>query len=78
MTNSVERDHDLPKETANLLRCVTTRTIAKLESYQVYPQVISIEAPDDSQGVGVTTVQEVLRTIHEDLRVLTFPSPNII
>jgi hypothetical protein len=77
MTNSVEHDYDLPKEELTSSAVYPPVLLLKLESYQGYPQVISIEASDNSQGVGVT-VQEVLRTIHEDLRVLTFPSPNII
>ena len=40
----------------------------QLESHHGHPQVISIEASVDSRGVGVT-VKDVLRTIHEELRV---------
>ena len=68
MTNSVEHEYDLPKEELTSSAVYPPVLLLKLESYQGYPQVISIEASDDSQGVGVT-VQEVLRTIHEDLRI---------
>ena len=40
----------------------------KLESHQAYPQVISTEVSSGSRGIGVT-VQNVLRTIHKDLKV---------
>ena len=68
MTNPIEHDYDLPKEELTSSAVYPPVQLLKLESYQGYPQVISIEASDDSQGIGVT-VQEVLRTIHEDLRM---------
>lgn len=39
----------------------------KLENHQGYPQVITVQASSDSPSIGVT-VQDVLRTIHEDAR----------
>ena len=43
----------------------------KLENHQGYPQIITADASNDIRGVGVT-VQDVLRTLHEDLRMV-FP-----
>ena len=42
----------------------------QLESYQGYPQLISVQASTNTPGIGVT-VQDVLRTIHEDVRALS-------
>ena len=44
----------------------STQTL-RLEYFQEYPQVITVDASTDSQG-GVVTVRDVLRTIHEDLK----------
>jgi len=71
MTASLDHDHDLSKEEITSRVVYPPMLSLKLESHQVYPQVISIEACGDSRGTGVT-VQDVLRTIHEDLR-LPFP-----
>jgi hypothetical protein len=43
----------------------------KLESHQRYPQIITAEVPSDIRSVGVT-VQEVLRRLHEDVK-MPFP-----
>lgn len=66
MTEAVDQEYDLPKE--ELISTAVNPPILslKLESHQGYPQIISIEASGDSQFV---TVQDVLRTIHEDLRI---------
>jgi hypothetical protein len=37
------------------------------EGHQGYPQIITVEASVDSRGIDVTA-QDVLRTIHEDMR----------
>jgi hypothetical protein len=42
----------------------------KLENHQGYPQPIVIQVSNDSAGTAVT-VQDVLRTIHEDVRKLS-------
>ena len=39
----------------------------RLEYFQGYPEVINLSASSDSQGAGVT-VQDVLRTIYDDLK----------
>jgi hypothetical protein len=71
MAESSDHDYDLPKEEMTSPAVYPPMLLLKLESHQGYPQVISIEASGDSRGAGVT-VQDVLRTIHEDLR-MAFP-----
>jgi hypothetical protein len=71
MTESIDHDYDLPKEEITSAAVNPPMLSLKLESHQGYPQIISIEASDDSRSTGVT-VQDVLRTIHEDLR-MPFP-----
>jgi hypothetical protein len=68
MTESVDHDYYLPKEDLTSSAVYPPMLSIKLESRQGYPQVINIEASDCSQGFGVT-VQDVLRTIHENLRM---------
>ena len=41
----------------------------KLESHQGYPQIITAEASNDNRDVVGVTVQEVLRALHEELRM---------
>jgi hypothetical protein len=72
MTESADREYDLPKEEINSPAVFPPMLSLKLESRQGYPQVINIEASGDTQG-AVVTVQDVLRTIHEDLR-MPFPT----
>jgi hypothetical protein len=69
MAESVDHDYDLPEEEITSPAVYPPMLSLKLESHQGYPQVISIEASGES---GVT-VQDALRTIHEDLR-MPFPS----
>lgn len=71
MTESLDHDYNLPNEEITSPAVYPIVLSLKLESRQEYPQIISIEASGDSQGAGVT-VQDVLRTIHEDLR-MPFP-----
>ena len=68
MSDSDDHEYDLPKEETTSPAVYPPILSLKLESHQGYPQVISIEASGDSQSTGVT-VQDVLRTIHEDLRI---------
>jgi hypothetical protein len=42
----------------------------KLENRQGYPRHIIVRSSSDSPGAGIT-VQDVLRTIHEDMRTLS-------
>jgi hypothetical protein len=68
MTESVNHDYDLPKEEMASSAVYPSMLSLKLENLQWYPQVISIEASSDSGNIGVT-VQDVLRTINEDLKM---------
>jgi hypothetical protein len=72
MTESLDHDYDLPMEEMSAPAVYPPMVSLKLESRQGYPQVINIEASGDSRGAGVT-VQDVLRAIHEDLKML-FPT----
>jgi len=67
INDSSDHDFDLPEEETNAPAVYPPMLSLKLESHQGYPQVITAEASSDSRSVGVT-VQDVLRTIHEDLR----------
>jgi hypothetical protein len=71
MNDSSDHDYGLPTEDMNASAVNPPMLSLKLESHQGYPQIITAEASSDTQGVGVT-VQEVLRTLHEDLR-MPFP-----
>ena len=75
--DSVDHDYDLPKEELTSSAVYPPMLSLKLKGHQ-YPQIISIEASDDSQGVGVT-VQDVLRTLHGVLRmpILTHESAKL-
>ena len=68
---SVDPDYDLPKEELTSPAVHPPVSSLKLENRQVYPASINIQASGDAPNIGVT-VQDVLRTIHEDLRR---PSP---
>ena len=71
MNDSSDHDYGLPKEDMNAPAVYPPMLSLKLESHQGYPQIITVEASSDTRGVGIT-VQEVLRTLHEDLR-MAFP-----
>ena len=71
MNDSSDHDYDLPKEDMNSPAVYPPMVSLKLESHQGYPQMITAEASNDTQGVGIT-VQDVLRILHEDLR-MPFP-----
>ncbi len=71
MNDSSEHDYNLPKEEMNAPAVNPPMPSLKLESHQGYPQLITVEASGDTRDDGVT-VQEVLRTLHEDLR-MAFP-----
>ena len=66
MNDSPDRDH--PKEDMNSPAPMLS---LKSESHQGHPQTITTEVSSDTRGVGVT-VQEVLRSIHEGLK-MPFP-----
>lgn len=71
MNDSPDHDYDIPKEDINSPAVHPPMLTLKLESHQGYPQIITVEASSETQGIGVT-VQEVLRTLREDLR-MAFP-----
>jgi hypothetical protein len=71
MNDSSDHDYGIPKEDINSPAVYPPMLSLKLESHQGYPQIITAEASSDTQSVGIT-VQEVLRTLREDLR-MPFP-----
>ncbi len=66
-----DHDYDLPKEDMDSPAVYPPMLSLKLESHQGYPYIITAEASSGTRVVGVT-VQEVLRTLHEDMR-MPFP-----
>ena len=66
ITESPDYDYDLANEEMTSPAVYPHTQILRLEYSQGYPQVISLDASSDSQGADVT-VEDVLRTIHEDL-----------
>jgi hypothetical protein len=66
VAESPDYDYDLPNEEMASSAVYPHTQRLRLEYFQGYPQVISVDASSDSQGTDVT-VQDVLRTIHEDL-----------
>jgi hypothetical protein len=71
MNDSSDHDYGLPVEEMNAPAVHPPMLSLKLESHQGYPQIITAETSSDNRGVGIT-VQEVLQTLHEDLR-MPFP-----
>ena len=73
MTESVDYDYDLPEEDITSPAVHPPMLSLQLESHHGYPQVINIDASGASDAsddsCGSVTVQDVLRTIHEDLRI---------
>jgi len=69
-TQTVEHDFDLPTEDITSAASDPPMHSLKLESHQGYPQLITVQASSDSPSIGVT-VQDVLRTIQEDVRMLS-------
>jgi hypothetical protein len=63
----LDQDYDLPKEDITSPAVYPHMQSLKLEYFRGCPQVISIKASSDPR-VGIT-VQDVLRKIHEDLRM---------
>jgi hypothetical protein len=63
----LDHDYDLPKEDITSPAVYPQMQSLKLEYFRGCPQIISIEASSDPR-VGIT-VQDVLRKIHEDLRM---------
>ncbi|KAI9510668.1 hypothetical protein F5148DRAFT_1333231 [Russula earlei] len=66
-SNPDDHDYDLPKEETTSPAVAPPMLSLLLENHQGYPQAIRIQPSDDSPGIGVT-VQDVLRTLHEDLK----------
>src|SRR5882762_1942925 len=71
MNDSSDHEYNVSKEEINSPALYPPMLSLKLESHQGYPQIITAEASSDTRGFGVT-VQEVLRTLREDLR-MPFP-----
>jgi hypothetical protein len=69
-TQPVEHDFDLPTEEINSSASHPPMHSLKLENHQGYPQLITVQASSNSPSLGVT-VQDVLRTIQEDVRMLS-------
>ncbi len=67
MAESSDYDYGLPYEEISAPAVYPHAQSLRLEYFQGYPQVISIDASSDSQGAEIT-VQDVLRVIHEDMR----------
>ena len=65
-----EHDYDLSREEITSPASHPIMQSLKLENHQGYPWFITVRACSDSPSVGVT-VQDVLRTIHEDVRTLS-------
>jgi hypothetical protein len=66
----VEHDYDLPKEDITSPASHPPMHLLKLENHQGYPKTIIVQACNDAPSIGIT-VQDVLRTIHEDVRTLS-------
>ena len=67
MTESLDRDFNLPKEPTS--PDVYPRMLSlKLDNCRGYPQIINIDAFSDIWGADVT-IQDVPRMIYEDLRM---------
>jgi hypothetical protein len=65
-SQSTDHDYNLPNEELSSPAVHPPMSSLKLDNHQGYPQSIDVQASSDSPG-GVT-VQDVLRTIHDDLR----------
>ena len=63
MADSVDQDYDLPEEELTSPAVYPPMLSLKLENCDGYPHIVNIEV--SNEGV---TVQDVLRTIHEDLK----------
>lgn len=68
-TQAVDYDYDLPNEELTSPAVHPPMPLIRLESHQGYPQIITVQASNDSL-VGVN-VQDVLRAIQEDVRKLS-------
>ena len=69
MNDPSDHDYGLPKEEINSSAVYPTKLSLNLESHQGYPQIITVEASNDNRDVVGVTVKEVLRALHEDLRM---------
>jgi hypothetical protein len=64
---TVDHDYDLPNEEFTSPAIDPPMSSLKLENHQGYPQSIIVRASNTDSPDSIT-VQDVLRTIHEDLR----------
>jgi hypothetical protein len=67
INNQPDRDYHLPEEEIHSPATHPPTSSLMLENNQGYPQAIVVQASSASPDIGVT-VQDVLRTIHEDAR----------
>ena len=67
ISNAGEPDYDLPNEESSSPAVYPPVSSLTLENREGYTHLITIDASGRSPSTGVT-VQDVLRTIHEDLR----------
>jgi hypothetical protein len=65
-SQSIDHDYNLPNEELTSPAVHPPMPSLKLDNHQGYPHSIDVQASSDSPG-GVT-VQDVLKTIHEDLQ----------
>ena len=72
MNDSSDHDYGLPNEEMISPAVYPPMLSLKLENYRGYPQIITVEASSDNRDVVGVTVQDVLRTLDEDLR-MPFP-----
>lgn len=68
MTESLDLNFDLPNEELASPAVYPRTHSLKLEYFQGYPQIINIEPFSNYPGAYVT-VEDVLRAIHEDLKL---------
>ena len=68
MTESLDHDYDLPKEELTSSAVYPPMSSLKLENCQGYPRTVNVDAFRDVRSADIT-VQDVLRAIHEDLRI---------
>ncbi|KAI0249449.1 hypothetical protein BJV78DRAFT_695952 [Lactifluus subvellereus] len=67
MNNQPDYDYDLPKEEIDSAAMHPPMLSITLENHQGYPQLINVQASNDTPSIGVT-VQDMLKAIHGDVR----------
>jgi hypothetical protein len=67
INNQPDYDYDLPKEEIDSAAMHPPMLSVTLENHQGYPQLILVQASNDTPGIGIT-VQDMLKAINEDVR----------